>query len=577
MGIFDAQQAGVHTVNKTRTLPPYLDPAVQGATQASTSAFDQYAPNQTALGGLQSMAGLNAGNIPGFQSSQNYFGQLMQGDYLYGGAAFDRAQEAAANRLIPQVTSAFGRANRGSGELGQQELMRVLGDSFASMYQNERALQNQGLGMAPAMAQMAYLPSEMQYQAGTREYGLEQQGLNDYLSRLRSIGDVTGYSESESQPFYENDAANLLGLGLSGAGLLNELFGKDGFLSGLNPFGKATGGTTPGAGSDGGGAPSGTPPTGAPGGGAPASGIPTTNVPAYSGTLGDAWASMMGADLATGGVTGSGVYGMGIPKMGAATGAFDPAGLMSSMDSLGMFGGGGAGAAGAGGAFTGAGANAAATAGEMSFAGAPISSAGAPGAAGGLSLMGGPAGSGLGGIALGPLGLIAGAALMSGMGDHSRVKANRGRLEGQMIKPLQAAMNRGDSHTYLNVGGKPVLVEVKPINTNSPGPGEMGQGIYSKNGWLHSQGLYAVVDDQGNRTGEYVTSSRGKVSGWPMIVSKNDPQWARGISMLESQEGREEQANRNFFQSMKDQGRVQPDVWTPLGKTPPAAWREIFG
>jgi hypothetical protein len=190
-------------------------------------------------------------------------------------------------------------------------------------------------------------------------------------------------------------------------------------------------------------------------------------------------------------------------------------------------------APGAGGAFTGAGANAAATVGEMSFAGAPISSAGAPAMAG-L------------GTALGFIGGIAAIAAFSGMGDHSRVKGNIGRLEGQMIQPLQAAMNRGDSHTYLNVGGKGVLVEVKPININKPDPGEMGKGIYSKNGWLHSQGLYAVVDDQGNRTGEYVTPSPGKVGGWPTIVSKNDSQWAPHISYMEKLEQRYEQAKARW-------------------------------
>jgi hypothetical protein len=353
MSVLDPQVGGHVTITNERNLPDWLQPGMEYAMDEARTAYDNYQPNETAMQGYQNIADMQAADIPGLQEAQDYYTRLMNGDYLYGGDAFNAAQEAAYNRIAPQVQSAFGLAN-GSAALGQKQLTELLGDSFALQYGQERQLQNQGLGYAGDMAQLAYLPDQMRIEAGLGMQGLEEKGLNDYINRMTGIADASGYSETSEQPWFENDLADILGTVTTGADLLGKLFGDDGLFSGVGDMAQDAilnvvknafpdlpwddwfpQGGSPGTGT-----------TGGPGGGTTGGG---------PGTGADTGAPGTGAD-AGGGTGGSGGTGGGTGGAGAGTTGIQPGGVNNPGYTPGGGGGGlapGGGAPGGPGSFAG--------------------------------------------------------------------------------------------------------------------------------------------------------------------------------------------------------------------------------
>ena len=90
----------------------------------------------------------------GSTMQQPVFDQLsgtLNGDYLHGGAGFDAAQQAAYNRITPQVQSAFSGGGRLQSGLAQTAQTQALGDSFAGLYNNERNRQLQAAQVAPSV------------------------------------------------------------------------------------------------------------------------------------------------------------------------------------------------------------------------------------------------------------------------------------------------------------------------------------------------------------------------------------------------------------------------------------------
>lgn len=255
--MFGTQQGGTITTTQRRQLPEWLEPAAMQATTGSQNYYQNYQSNPLTLQGLQGLGNIasNPGQIPGYDASLANYQGLMSGDYLYGGDAFNAAQQAAANRIIPQVQGAFNRSGRLNSGLAQSELTRQLGDSFAGLYGQERANQMQGLSMAPQMFQLGAAPSQLAYQTGQLSDAEAEGNLDDYIRRLQGVGNIQGDLSTDT-PWFENPLAEALGLGLTGAGLLQALFGEGsggGALGGLSDFFGLAGG-------DGGGGGGGIPP-----------------------------------------------------------------------------------------------------------------------------------------------------------------------------------------------------------------------------------------------------------------------------------------------------------------------------
>lgn len=124
-----------------------------------------------------------------------YLEPTARGDYLTGGEGFNRAYDAAAGRITPEVRSQFEKSGRLGSGLARGEETRQLGDAFAGLYGDERnrqltaaqayqqgisnqrnqqlqaygderGLQNQAFGMAPAVNQMQYGDINNQFQVG---------------------------------------------------------------------------------------------------------------------------------------------------------------------------------------------------------------------------------------------------------------------------------------------------------------------------------------------------------------------------------------------------------------------------
>lgn len=115
--------------------------------------------------------------------AQSELGRTISGDYLFGQPGFNAAYQAAANRIIPQVTSAFGGAGRLDSGLARTAMTQALGDVFAGQYGQERSRQLQAAGMAPQLAGLDYMDIAQLGQVGGAREAMGQQQLQDAMAR----------------------------------------------------------------------------------------------------------------------------------------------------------------------------------------------------------------------------------------------------------------------------------------------------------------------------------------------------------------------------------------------------------
>ena len=247
------KQSGTQTVTNETKLPEWLDSRYQTAAQLAENQYNQgLTPQkisqtpfsaQTATG-MNNMMSTSQSGVSDEAFKQ--YNSTLQGDYLHGGQGFDAAQQAASNRIIPQVTSAFNSSGRMGGGAGQSELTRQLGDSFAGLYDNERQRydnerqrQMGALSMAPQMDTLAYEPARRQMQVGMMQdaknmentqisdtnrmaqENIQGDTLDQYLTRLGVISPQFG-SSSSTRPVYSQGGGfgQLLGAGLGIAGMV---------------------------------------------------------------------------------------------------------------------------------------------------------------------------------------------------------------------------------------------------------------------------------------------------------------------------------------------------------------------
>lgn len=253
------------TTQRTQvTMPDWLGSAFQGAAGAARDLYasggPQYFPNSTAvpysaptLSGLTTMEGLAAdpGQIPGYGSSFQALEDTLSGEYLYGGEGFNAALDAASRAITPRVKSAFNRSGRTGGGLAQAAMAEELGDVFAGMYGQERGRQQQAIGMAPQMYDLALAPARTMMGVGqaleskqgqeladqVARWNYQQQQptslLDTYLRQIAPIGGMyAGRETSGQQPIYSSGGSGLLGAAL---GLGSMFLPGGGALSGFAP------------------------------------------------------------------------------------------------------------------------------------------------------------------------------------------------------------------------------------------------------------------------------------------------------------------------------------------------------
>jgi len=194
--------------------------------------FAGFAPEQEQALNLQTQRALSGSPVT--QAAQGNLASTLRGDFLAGGPGFDAAFQAASNRIIPQVSSAFGRAGRTGSGLARTAMTSALGDAFAGLFGQERGRQLQAASLAPTLASQDFLNINALADVGRQRQAMEQQSINEAMARhdfpfqqlMRETGLITslipGAGGVQRTPTTQNRAAGILGGALAGGALLGE-------------------------------------------------------------------------------------------------------------------------------------------------------------------------------------------------------------------------------------------------------------------------------------------------------------------------------------------------------------------
>lgn len=236
---------------------PYLTDVYGNAQRLYQQGGPQIYPNSTVSPltayqnqGIQNQAAL-AQNPATTQAATDYYNNVLNGNYLFGGQGFNAALNAANAQITPMIASQFeGHGRYGSG-LQQGEIANQLGNVFANLYQGERANQQSVFGQSPNLQAMQYGDASQLYNAGQAQQTQAQNELADVANRYNynqqlPYQNLSQYAStiygspnfpSQTQPYFRNQGAGILGGALSG-GALGSLLPAS---AGLGPWGIAGG------------------------------------------------------------------------------------------------------------------------------------------------------------------------------------------------------------------------------------------------------------------------------------------------------------------------------------------------
>lgn len=124
-----------------------------------------------------------AGN-PLLGEAQGETSKTLSGDYLYGGEGFNKALDAAKNRIIPDVESRFARGGRLNSGLARTAEASAIGDAFAGLYGQERDRMQRAAGMAPGLAQADYFDIAKASEVGSQKDMMSEAIRNDRRNRV---------------------------------------------------------------------------------------------------------------------------------------------------------------------------------------------------------------------------------------------------------------------------------------------------------------------------------------------------------------------------------------------------------
>lgn len=217
-------------------LPPWFRDAmigagmeVGGAYQSYQDAIADYSPAGFTPDQVQAQdMGRELATDPNssLYSPIDYYQSVLDGDYLYGGDAFNAAVDAANREVLPYLYSQWGMGNRDGGLAGVA-IADAVSDNFAKQYLAERGFQQDA---ATRMQNAALMPTSvleqiglMQQQQAEREAmapvqmgGLSFEATRNLMSTALPLVDVfgtrttegmsegtTNVAGSQTQPVYE--------------------------------------------------------------------------------------------------------------------------------------------------------------------------------------------------------------------------------------------------------------------------------------------------------------------------------------------------------------------------------------
>jgi len=219
-----------HITTASTAPPGWVQPYLEGALGSAQNLYQNQPLYQ---GGLSPMAqqgfqGMyNTAQSPQLiQPALGLAQQTMAGDFLGG----DALRSAARSELDDVIGGTLGGAERAgmSGSTGRDyALGRGVTAAMAPVYQRERQLQQQAMGMAPGLEASRYMPSQQMLSSAIQQQGLEEryyqepwERLQRYTGLMMGPASMAGTQQTNAQPIYEPDPMQqILGLGMTGLGL----------------------------------------------------------------------------------------------------------------------------------------------------------------------------------------------------------------------------------------------------------------------------------------------------------------------------------------------------------------------
>ena len=220
------------TVNPPAYAAPFL---AYGANEAqrlyNTGGGFNYFPENTVAGfspeqqmamNLQTNRALSGSPLT--REAQNLSLNTLRGDFLSGNNPY--LQQAVLDPITQNVQSQFSRAGRLGSGANQDVLARSLATPLMQNYENERARQNQMIGVAPNLAQSDYSDyanlakvgamrqdqAQKQIMSNMDRYNFLQsaptQNLNQFLGQ---VGKAAGGYNSQTTPMVSNPLNQTLG------------------------------------------------------------------------------------------------------------------------------------------------------------------------------------------------------------------------------------------------------------------------------------------------------------------------------------------------------------------------------
>lgn len=165
--------------------------------------------------------------------------KTLQGDYLYGSDASNKAIDATVkdtmNRVMPSLDSKFASGGRYGSGLHKQALGQKIADTSAGMHAKNYAMERQNQmragSMAPMLANQDYVDLSRMMQVG----GMRDKQLNWQDQRLKDYMGLVGgnYGGTQMQHMYRSPFAGMLGGAMGGGAMFGPWGALGGGLLGL--------------------------------------------------------------------------------------------------------------------------------------------------------------------------------------------------------------------------------------------------------------------------------------------------------------------------------------------------------
>ena len=208
------------------------------------STVAQFAPQQQQAIDMTTQRATNGSPVN--TANQQQVTDTLNGKYLdpSSNPYLQDTYNQAAKGVEGTVNSAFGQGGRYGSGLNQyalgQNLNNLATDIYGGAYQSGRTNQLQASALAPQAANTDYTDIGALANAGAQVQGQSQANLSDLVNRFnfnqqqpsQNVANYVGLlngaggnygSSTTSSPYYQNNTANALGMGLGGLGALSSI------------------------------------------------------------------------------------------------------------------------------------------------------------------------------------------------------------------------------------------------------------------------------------------------------------------------------------------------------------------